>query len=213
MKSNKIEIWSDVACPFCFIGKHHLEKALEQLPELTNELEIEWKSFILDPGLPTDATMPMFDYLQSRKGMPKEKLEQMATHLKEMGENAGIALNIKDSVVTNTTRMHQLIQLAKTQDKGTLAEERFFKAYFSENLDCSKQSTLIQLAVEIGLDESEAGLVLEKGLFLDKVEQDIYEARLIHVNSVPHFVLNDRFSLSGAQPVETFKGFLQQIHL
>ena len=199
----KIEIWSDVMCPFCYIGKRNLETALEQFAEKKN-IEIEWKSFQLDPTIPEEANESHTEYLVKRKGMPAEQVEGMLANVTEMAKKVGLEYHLDQSVIVNSQKAHQLIQFAKSKKLCNKAEERLFKAFFTEGKNIADTKTLVQLGKDFGLDESEIKANLEDEKFKYEIAQDIQEAQNIGVTGVPFFVFDRKYAVSGAQPTEAF---------
>ncbi|MGZ8523687.1 MAG: DsbA family oxidoreductase [Chitinophagaceae bacterium] len=205
----KVEIWSDVMCPFCYIGKRRFENALQQFP-YKNEIEIVWKSFQLNPGMKTQPGKNINQYLAETKGWTPDYAKKMNEHVTTMAKDVGLQYDFDKAIVANSFDAHRLIQLAKANGKGDEMEERLFKAYFTEGRNTADHETLIQLGTEIGLDPSSIRTVLDSNEYDDKVEQDIYEAQQIGIRGVPYFVFNDRYAVSGAQATETFSGALNQ---
>lgn len=205
----KVEIWSDVMCPFCYIGKRRFENALEQFPD-KNQVEIVWKSFQLNPTMKTDPGKNINEYLAEVKGWTLDYAKQMNAHITNMAKEVGLHYDFDKAVVANSFDAHRLIQLAKVNGRGDEMEERLFKAYFTEGKNTADHETLIQLGTEIGLDPTTIKRVLNSNEYGDKVEQDIYEAMQIGVRGVPYFVLNDKYAVSGAQASETFLGALNK---
>jgi predicted DsbA family dithiol-disulfide isomerase len=211
MKSKMhVDIWSDIMCPFCYIGKRHFEKALAQF-ENSNEVEIEWHSFQLDPNLPKPASeLGVYEYLAQRKGITREQSIAMHANVVDMAKNAGLNYDFEKTVVANSFDAHRLIQFAKTKDLGDEAEERLFKAYFTEGRNMCDANTLLQLAKDIGLNEAEAKEVIIGDAYAREVKQDIQTASQIGVTGVPFFVFNRKYGVSGAQPASTFVNVLQR---
>lgn len=200
----KVEIWSDIMCPFCYIGKRHYEAALQKFSN-ANDIELEWHSFQLDPDLPKPASkLNAYQYLAERKSISYEESVAMHKNVIEMAKQAGLTYNYDKAVVANSFDAHRLIQLAKTKRLGDEAEERLFKAYFMEGKDMSDAKTLIALGKEIGLEEAELTKVLTSNDFAAAVNNDIAEAQKIGVQGVPFFVFNRKYAVSGAQPSATF---------
>jgi len=205
----KIDIWSDIMCPFCYIGKRRLEAALEGF-EHKDKVELVWHSFQLDPTIQSQQGKNLYQYLAERKGMPLERSKQMHDQLTQTAKEAGLTYNFDKAVIANSFDAHRLIQLAKKHGLGDAAEERLFKAYFTEGKDMSDHATLLQLGTEIGLDDAEIKQMLESNAYADAVHSDIATAEQLRINGVPFFVLDNKYGVSGAQPVELFSNALQQ---
>lgn len=208
----KIQIWSDVMCPFCYIGKKNFEKALESLP-FKEEVEVEWKSYQLDPDLnETSSSKTVNQYLSERKGMPMAQIEQMQQRVKEMGKLAGIDFQQEKAVVANTFLAHKLIHFAAKNGKASDAEELLFHAHFIDGKNIGDVDTLVNIAEELGLDTDQAQYVLTSDSYDYEVKQDILEARNIGVSGVPFFVLDGKYAVSGAQPSDLFEEALTQTY-
>jgi predicted DsbA family dithiol-disulfide isomerase len=206
----KVEIWSDIMCPFCYIGKRHYEEAIKQFADSAN-VELEWHSFQLDPDLPKPASkLSAYDYLAQRKGISKEQSMAMHQNVIQMAKEAGLNYNYDKAVVANSFDAHRLIQFAKTKGLGDEAEERLFKAYFIEGKDMCNADTLMALAKDMGLNEAEAKEVISGTAFSDEVKKDIKEAEQIGVSGVPFFVFDRKYAVSGAQPSSQFLNVLQK---
>ncbi len=205
----KIEIWSDIQCPFCYIGKRKIEKALETFDGKEN-VEIEWKSYQLDPEARSQPGVDLYDYLAERKGQTREWAIEMHKNVTATAKENGLDYHFEKAVLANSYHAHRLIHLAKKYTKGNEAEERIFKAYFTEGKDIASQQTLLELGKEIGLDEKEIKSVLSSDEFGDAVRSDIEEAMNIGVRGVPFFVFNREYAVSGAQPVEIFTQTLEK---
>ena len=205
----KIEIWSDVLCPFCYIGKRNFERALEQFTD-KNSIEVEWKSFQLDPSMPEVATNSYTDYLVKHKGMPVEQVTGMLNNVTQSAKQAGLEYNLDKAVMVNSLQAHKLIQFAKSKGLGNEAEERLFLAFFTEGKNIADLDTLTQLAKEIGLDETEVKTAFTNEKYASLVNQDMQEAKQIGVQGVPFFVLNRKYGISGAQPSDAFLDNLKQ---
>lgn len=199
----KIEIWSDIMCPFCYIGKRNLETALKQF-EHKDHLEIEWKSFQLDPSIPEGVTETNQEYLEKRKGMPAAQVKGMLDNVTQSAKQVGLEYHLDKSIVVNTLNAHKLIQFAKTKGLGDQAEERLFRAFFTEAKNIGNLDTLIELGQEIGLGAAELKPIFSDDNYTDLVRKDLLEAQQIGVQGVPFFVLDRKYAVSGAQPAETF---------
>ncbi len=198
----KIEIWSDVMCPFCYIGKRHLEQALAEFPELN--VEIEWKSFQLDPTIEPQPGKDVYTYLAERKGMSVEQSRALHQDVANRAAAVGLDYRFDKAIISNSWKSHQLIQLAKTKQIGDQAEEKFFQAYFTEGKDLNDVDILLALAEEIGLNRDEVHETILEDKFDVAIQKDIQEAAQIGVRGVPFFVFDRKYAISGAQPVESF---------
>ena len=199
----EIQIWSDIMCPFCYIGKRRLEGALKQL-NLTGEVKITWKSFLLNPDMKTDPTRNSLEYLAETKGWTMEQTQEMVRHVVDMAVEEGLEYRMDDTKVANAMDAHRLIQLAKTVGKGDEVEERLFHAYFMEGKNIADMDVLVDLGEDVGIEAARIRESLEKGEFTDSIRQDIRESQQIGVRGVPFFVFNNQYAISGAQPVELF---------
>lgn len=205
----KIEIWSDVICPFCYIGKQNFEKALEEFAD-KDHVEVVWKSFQLDPSLPETASESYEEYLTKRKGMPYEQVKGMLTNVTEMAKQAGLKYHLDRSVIVNSQKAHLLLQFAKSKGLGNEAEERLFRGFFTEGADIADLDTLVRLGKEIGLDENETKLIFDDEKYRYEMTQDIQEAQSLGVSGVPFFVFDRKYAVSGAQPSEAFADTLSK---
>lgn len=205
----KVEVWSDVMCPFCYIGKRHYEAALKQFAD-SNNVEIVWKSFQLNPNSPEQYNGSVNDYLAEHKGISVEQAKAMNDRVTQMAKEAGLTYNFDKAKIANSFKAHRVIQMAKAKGLGDAIEERLFKAYFTEGKDFGSTQVLIELAKDIGLTEAEVNEALTNDDYAYKVKQDVYEAQQIGVTGVPFFVFNRRYAVSGAQPTEVFLQTLQK---
>lgn len=196
-------------CPFCYIGKRNFERALEQFAD-KDKLQVVWKSFQLDPSIPEVQSESYSNYLVKAKGMPKAQVDAMLANVTQNAKNAGLDYDFDKSVMVNSLKAHRVIQFAKTRGLGDVAEERFFKAFFTEGENIADDATLIKIGKDIGLDEAAVELALTNDKYLDMINQDIQEARTIGVQGVPFFVFNRKYAVSGAQPPQAFLQTLQK---
>jgi len=205
----KVEIWSDVMCPFCYIGKRKFESALAQFENKDN-IEITWKSFQLNPAMKTDPNKSTIDYLAEAKGWPVEQARSTMSYVTNMAKEVGLEYNFDKAVVANSFDAHRFIQFAKTKGKGDAAEERLFKAYFTEGKNTADHAVLVQLGTDIGLDAAEVKGMLNSTAYSNEVQTDIAEAQQIGVTGVPFFVVDRKYAVSGAQQPETFLNTLHK---
>ncbi|MCJ7857208.1 DsbA family oxidoreductase [Corynebacterium kalidii] len=210
-----IDIWSDVACPWCYIGKRRFESALAAFPH-RDEVTVTWHSYQLDPTLPDHDDRSEAEYLAASKGMPVDQVRQMFGHVAEQAAAEGLEYDFDALVVANSMKAHQLIQLAKeTGGEGSTAavdtvEEALFRAHFEDGEDIGSADVLTRIGVEAGLDADAVTAELESGSRIPTVRDDVRRASSLGLNSVPTFVLDMELAVPGAQPVEVFTRALEQ---
>lgn len=205
----KVEIWSDVMCPFCYIGKRRFEEALQHF-EHKAEIEIEWKSFQLNPDVVTDPDISIDEYLADKKGWSIEHARQMNAHVTQMAAEAGLTYNMDKAVVANSFKAHRFSHLAKKHGLGIAAEEQLFKAYFTDSKNIDGDETLIAIGKEIGLDPEAVKQTLESDAYADDVKHDVAVAQQLGIQGVPFFVVNNKYGISGAQAVPVFEQTLSK---
>lgn len=199
----KVEIWSDVMCPFCYIGKRRFEEALSQM-ENTDQIEIIWKSFQLDPEMKTNSSQNINEYLAERKGWTLDYAKNVNAHVTGMAKEVGLTYDFDKAVVANSFNAHRLSHLAKKYGLSDAMEEALFKAYFTQGKNIDDKATLLELAVEVGLKKEDVEIVLFTDQYAQEVKNDILEAQQIGVRGVPFFVIDRKYAVSGAQPSEVF---------
>ncbi len=199
----KIEIWSDVICPFCYIGKRKLESALAQLPK-RDRVQISWKSFQLQPDTKTDPTRNALQHLAERKGWSMDVARQAAADISGRAKDVGLTFNYDRTVVANTFDAHRLVHYASMHGKGDTMTEQLFKAYFTDGRNIADPVVLTELAAGAGLPGDEVKNVLATGQFSDEVRSDIDDALQMGINGVPFFVFDGRYAVSGAQDTSVF---------
>ena len=205
----KIEVWSDIMCPFCYIGKRHLELALQQFPEM--EVELVWKSFQLDPTITPQPGKDVYSYLAERKGMSLEDSKQMHKNVVDRAAEVGLVYNYDKAIIANSFDAHRLLHLAKRNGKGDQLKEKLLVAYFTEGKDFGDKQVLTQLGVEVGLNEPDILTVLYTDMYAREVQSDIQEAQEIGVRGVPFFVFDRKYAVSGAQAIEAFVETIQAV--
>ena len=205
----KVEIWSDVFCPFCYIGKRHFEEALAQFPG-RDDVEIVWRSFQLDPSAPVESPEVTQDRL-ARKFGDAERARAMSDHVARMAAEVGLRYDFDRTPVTNSFDAHRLGHLAAAHGLGDAAEERLFAAYFTEGRHVGRHDTLIELGGEIGLDKEEVAAMLAGDDYADAVRADIAEAAALGISGVPFFVFERTYGVSGAQPSAAFLDVLTTV--
>ena len=201
----KVEIWSDVMCPFCYIGKRRFEKALAQSGQ-ADQIEIVWKSFQLNPNQVTNPDITVTEDLAAKKGWSLDYTRQMSAYVTEMAAGEGLTYDFDNAVVANSFNAHRLLQFAKTVGKGDELKEALLKGYFTQGLNTDDDTTLIKIGVAVGLNETEVKRVVSnKTLFADNVKADVNEAHQLGIQGVPFFVFNRKYAISGAQEIQVFK--------
>lgn len=206
----KVDIWSDFACPFCYIGKRKFEAALEQFAH-RDQVEVGFRSFELAPDAQKNTGKDMNTILAEKYGMPYEQAKQMNDQVTLQAAEVGLAYHMDSVIPTNTHDAHQLTQFAKQHGKANELVERLFKAYFTEGLDLGDHTTLARLAAEIGLNEQEALKALEEASLDQTVTEELQEGARLGISGVPFFVFNNKYAVSGAQPSVAFLEVLQQV--
>jgi len=206
----KVEIWSDVVCPWCYVGKQRFESAVAAFP---HPVEITYRSFELDPGAPTGAGHKTVDWLAARYGGP-ERVAAMQAQVRDIGVAEGLDLRLDETFYVNTVDAHRLLHLALASGGRELQgrlNDALLDANFTQVLDLSDHGTLRRLAVGAGLDAAEVDDVLATDRYRDAVDADIDQARAYGANGVPFFVLEDAYAVSGAQSTEVFARVLDQV--
>ncbi len=207
----KVEIWSDVMCPFCYIGKRKFEQALTQFSH-KDKIEVEWKSFELDPTLKTDPNTSIYQYLSKRKGWSLDQTKQISQQVVDMAKQVGLTYHMDKAVVANSFDAHRISHLAKSKGLQDQMEERLFSAYFTEGKNTGDQATLTQLGVEIGLNEADIKAMFSSDLYTNEVKQDEIKAQQVGARGVPFFVLDNKYAISGAQEPQTFLNALTKAY-
>ncbi|RZM07065.1 MAG: DsbA family oxidoreductase [Pedobacter sp.] len=205
----KVDIWSDVRCPFCYIGKRKFETALGQF-EYRDQVEVEWHSFELDPNAETVPDANPAQHLADKYGRPLEWAEEMQENVTLTAAEVGLNFNLQKSIIANSFDAHRLIQLAKTEGLGDQIEEALFRAHFTDGKNIADHPTLVEIGTSIGISELAIWTLLSGTDFTDEVRYDEQTAQNIGVRGVPFFVVNQKLGVSGAQAPETFLSALQQ---
>lgn len=205
----KVEIWSDVVCPFCYIGKRRFEAALKNFTH-KDDVEIEWRSFQLDPDAQPVPGQSVHEYLAKRKGVSVAEGKQMNDYMANMAKEVGLEYNFDKAIITNTLNAHRLLHYAKKEGKQNELKETLFAAYYTKGEDLGNLETLVKLAETVGLNGEKVREVLNSDAYKQEVLQDQYEAQQVGARGVPFFVFNNRYAISGAQPTELFTQTLEQ---
>ncbi len=205
----KIEIWSDVVCPWCYVGKRNLEVALAGFPH-ADHVTVEWRSFELDPTTPNRVELSMDEVLERKYGMSPDQASTANRQMTELAATVGLEYHLDRVQIGNTFVAHRLIHLAADEGLGGAMKERLLRAYFTEGRAVSDPATLAELAAEVGLDTDRVAEVLSTDVYADEVRAD--EARAVELGStgVPFFVLDGRFGIPGAQPPDVLLRLLHR---
>jgi len=211
-KKMKVEVWTDIMCPYCYIGKIHYEKALKQFAH-ADEVELEWKAFQLNPNLPDRGRgYPAKEYMVNIVGYPEEAIEKMFANIRKLADNVGVPFNLPNSIVANTRDAHRLIKLAATKGLDSVVVGKLGKAYFEEAKDYSDWELLVSIGCESGLDENEIRRMLESDDFKYEITQDIQEAANLGFDTVPTFLIDRRQAIIGSEPVDLFVKVLNKAY-
>lgn len=206
----KVEIWSDIACPFCYIGKRKFEHALDGFNQ-KDEVEVVYKSFQLDPNAPQNTTETMNQMLAKKYGQSVEQVEQMQKQVTAQANEVGLDYHLNDAKMTNTLDAHRLIHLAKEKGKMSEMKEQLLKSYFVEGKHVGEIESLVDIAAAVGLDKEEVTSVLASDQYKKEVEADMQEGVQLGVQGVPFFVFNRKYAVSGAQPSNVFSEVLTKV--
>lgn len=216
----KIDIWSDVACPWCYLGSTRLHDALSRFPH-AEQVQIAWHSYQLDPSLPEHYDGTETDYLSQRKGMPAERVREMHAQMTELGTADGLAFAFDDVVVANSWRAHRLIQhageLDRADEQGTgpsraeRLEHELFVAHFEQGRDIGDVEELVRVAESAGLDAEAAREAVTTEEFDDRIREDVQAAQMMGAQGVPFFVLEDQWAIPGAVETTAFEEALASV--
>lgn len=210
----KVEIWSDIACPWCYIGKRRFEAALAALP-FQDEVELQWRSFELDPAAPSTGGTPGPDYadrLAGKYGTSRAGAQQMLDTMTDAAAAEGLDFHFERAQPANTYHAHQVLHLAHDRGVQDAVKERLLRAYFCEGAALGDREVLARLAGEAGLDPAEVAAVLANQTYADAVRADEAQAAAFGISGVPFFVLDRAYAVSGAQPVDVLRQAMQQAH-
>ncbi|KRA23347.1 disulfide bond formation protein DsbA [Microbacterium sp. Root61] len=209
----KIDVWSDIACPWCYIGKRNLEKGLAEVSadEDAPVIEVTYHSFELSPDTPVDFVGGEGEYLAQHKGISTESAKQMLDQVTGVAAAAGLEYRFDLLKHTNTVKAHELLHFAKENGRQLELAERLMSAYFTEGRHVGREDDLVELAVDAGLDADAAREALQSGRYLDAVRADQDQARAYGINGVPFFVVDGKYGVSGAQPAEAFAQIARQV--
>ena len=205
----KVEIWSDVVCPWCYLGKRRFERALAEF-EHGEDVEVIYRSFELDPTMPVGRMTPKTERLASRYGMTVEQAAESQLQMEQRAAEDGLEFHLGGLASGNTRDAHRLVHLAKERGRQGELVERLYRAYFTEQLSVFDHESLAKLATEAGLDRDEVSRVLASEEYTDEVAEDEDVARSLGATGVPFFVVDRRYGIAGAQPVEAVREVLER---
>ena len=200
----QIHVWSDIVCPWCYIGKRRLERALAE-SGTGDRFEIVHRSFQLDPTSPRGQTLDRKQMLQGKYGWSTIQLQEADARLMQIAKAEGLDYHLAGGLTGNTLDAHQVVHLAKEQGLQSAVVERLFKGYFTEQRSVFDHDSLAAMAADVGLDADEMRRVLAEDRYVAAVAGDVTEARSLGASGVPFFVFDRRFGVSGAQPIELFQ--------
>ncbi len=205
-ESIKVDIWSDVACPWCYIGKRKLETAIAQYAAEPGSapIEVEYHSYLLNPDMPVDFEGSQTEYLSQHKGVEVAQVQQMTERITQIAKDVGLNYNFAGMKMTNTVLAHQLLHYAKAHGKQVEMKERIMAAHFVEARHVGRIAELADLGAEIGLDRADVVRSLEAGEYLEDFNQDVAAAREYGITGVPFFVIDNKYGVSGAQDPSVF---------
>jgi predicted DsbA family dithiol-disulfide isomerase len=206
----QVEIWSDVVCPWCYLGKRYFAQALERFPH-RDEVEVIYRSFELDPSAPPGVTTPTVETLAGKYGMGLEQAREAQRQMEQRAAQAGLTFRMEDLRSGNTRDAHRLLQLAGARGRGAELAERLHRAYFTDQASIFDHASLAGFAADVGLDRDEALAVLAGDQYAQAVEADEQAAYSLSVTGVPFFVIDRRYGISGAQPAGTITQVLERV--
>jgi protein disulfide-isomerase len=206
----KVQIWSDIMCPFCYIGKRRIEEALS-LFEHKDTVEIEWKSFELDATFIASAGDSLVEHLAEKYRKDNDWAQNMLDNMTQNAKSAGLDFHFEKAILANSHNAHRLLHLAKKYHLANELEELLFKAYLTEGKDINNLNTLSEIGIAVGLETEAVAQVLHSDEYSKEVKQDIQEANTIGVQGVPFFVFDNKYAISGAQPATAFLQTLEKV--
>lgn len=209
----KVEVWSDVVCPFCYIGQRHLEEALAQV-DLSKDIDIEWKSYQLDPTFKQDPEVKydLIASLSKKLNRSMHEIEELQKQIVDRAYAVGLNFDFENAIFFNTFYAHCVIQKAKEMGLGNNAEKKFFSDYFEQGKDLGNLDVLREEATRIGLSQDDFKDAISNKKYTDLVLNDIKEANSIGVRGVPFFLVDGKYAISGAQPINIFVDTLNNAH-
>lgn len=215
MSTLPIDVWSDIACPWCYIGKRNLDAALALLHDSDavdpNAVTVDFHSYLLAPDTPPETDAPEIDFLVQSKGMPADQVRQMFAHVTQVAADSGLHYDFDIARHANTRKAHELLHYAKSVGRQADMAERLFAAHFTEGKRLGDVNELTDLAAEIGLDRDDVENALRTGTYANVVDADLDQASAYGISGVPFFVIDGRYGISGAQPPEVLAQVIGQV--
>ena len=209
-KTMNVDIWMDLTCPFCYIGKKKFFAALEQYPG-KDQVTVHLRSFELDPSASKDYPGSVYDWLAKRYGRTHEEVLEMNRPVLQQAASLGLTFNLDRAKPTNSFDAHRLLHFAAAKQKSLILSDVLFKAYFNEGKNISDIDVLSEAAVSAGLDEGDVKAMLLSEEFADRVRADEALAQRLSIRGVPFFLFNEKYAISGAQPTSVFLDGLEKI--
>ena len=204
-----VEVWSDIVCPWCRIGREHLARALARFPH-RDDVDVVWRSYELDPHAPAVPETTLAQELGAKYGVGPAEVASMFDDVTERAARLGLDFRFDLATTGSTFDGHRVLHLARREGVEDAVAERFFRGYFTEGEAIGDRDTLVRLAAEAGLDAALVSEALDQGWFADEVRADEAEARALQVSGVPFFVIDRRYAVSGAQPPDVLLQVLDQ---
>ncbi len=206
----KVEIWSDIVCPFCYIGKRKFENALNRFDN-KEQVEIIWHSFQLDPDVIPVQGQSVDQYLADRKGVSLKEGKEMNEYMSSIAKEVGLEYNFDKAIINNTMNAHRLLHLAKKGGVQNDVKEKLFAAYYTDGKDVGDTETLVQIGESGGLNADEIRELLQSNEYIKEVRIDQFRGEQLGVQGVPFFVFNSKYAVSGAQSAEVFSNVLEKV--
>ena len=199
----RVDVWSDIVCPWCYIGKRRFERAAAALGEGVR-VEMVHRAFQLNPGMPQGQTSSRRDYLMAKYGWPESQADAMDARMQQLAAADGLEYHLAGTSTGNTFDAHRVVHFARAGGREDAALERLYRAYFTEQRSIFDHESLVTLGADAGLDAAETRRMLESDTYADAVAIDIQDAAALRVSGVPFFVIDNRFGISGAQSSDVF---------
>lgn len=205
-----IEVWTDIMCPYCYIGKKFFEEARKDFSH-NDEISVIWKAYPLNSNLPGNGNgINVVKYLTSYAGLSEDAINNMFNHIEELSTKAGVKFNLRNGIAANTKDAHRLIKLAHAIGKSDKVVDALGKAYFEDAKDYSDYQILLQIGTQAGLEENKIREMLQSDDFLYEIQQDIQEANNLGFDTVPTFLMDKRRAIVGSESVDLFRNVLEK---